>query len=89
MDTRRVMVALTGRNAVGLDVDTGETLWTLDLPIVPMSFVCYEAMVICTGVGHVLAVSMSGELLWHNELPGLGLQQVMLAVPSVTKSGRL
>ncbi len=82
-------VIITGKKAAGLDPETGKILWELELPGTPLRFALDGDRILCALTGAVCAISMDGDLLWHNELRGFGNGHVLLAVPGVTKQGAL
>jgi outer membrane protein assembly factor BamB len=72
------------KTALGLDARSGEELWRTALPFAAMRYlITSEAIFVSAAGGEVCALSLDGELLWHNELGGLGLGVPLLAVPGM------
>ena len=90
MPTRRAQVPLIvllpqKRCVLALDRATGQPLWQVVTPFAVHNFIADEQVLYCEGLGEVCAVSMAGQLLWHNPLRGYG-QAATMVLPGVTKA---
>lgn len=88
MYSERLIVGIKGQ-VVAIDSTTGAEAWRTPLPIdsllaskqATVSVLKKEGVVYAATSGFVFALAESdGRLLWKNELPGLGFNEVSLAL---------
>jgi outer membrane protein assembly factor BamB len=88
MYSERLIVGIRGQ-VVAIDTATGAEAWRTPLPITSflasrndiVSVLKKEGVIFAATSGFVFALAESdGQVLWKNELPGLGFNEVSLAL---------
>lgn len=88
MYSERLIVGIKGQ-VVAIDTSTGTEAWRTSLPVSGLlasrndivSVLKKEGMIFAATSGFVFALAESdGSVLWKNELPGLGFNEVSLAL---------
>lgn len=78
----------TKRHVRAIRKADGREIWSTKLPAGSwgdglVTLLCEEGMLFAAAAGHLFALDAArGEILWHNELQGLGYHAVILATAS-------
>jgi outer membrane protein assembly factor BamB len=73
-------VALAGHSVMALDYRTGEVRWKVRLAHPAVTLLVHGDRWFVGSQGEVSALSDAGQLLWHDDFPGMGLQGPAIAI---------